>query len=75
MTDEIKENHFFKIKKYYNVYLYDDFQILKNIKKIDNYKLFCIENIIMNDAYKKISTFKVKGKKYDTYLYEKSGWQ
>lgn len=75
MTDEKKDNHFFKINYYYNLYLHSDFQILKNIKKKDNYKLFCIENIIMNKASIKISTFKVKSKKYDSYLYEKSGWQ
>jgi hypothetical protein len=75
MTDEINKKHFLKISNHYKLYLYDDFKILKNIKKYDNYKLFCIENIIMNNANKKISTFKVRGKKYNNYLYEKSGWQ
>lgn len=75
MTDEVEKYHFSKLKKYYNLYLFSDFEILKNIKKKDNYKLFCIENIIMDNAFKKISTFKVKSNKYDNHLYKKSGWQ
>tara|TARA_B110001469_G_C9644191_1_gene324914 strand:- start:2364 stop:3194 length:831 start_codon:yes stop_codon:yes gene_type:complete len=73
MTDEKEEGFFDEIKNYYNLKLCRNIKELKNIK--DNYYIFCIEKIIMNNASKKISNFKTKGETYDTYLINKNGWQ
>ncbi len=57
-------------------YFYSDFDILKQIKEEDNYKLFCIENEISKLSNKRISTFKTpfNGKYVDS-LSEQFGWQ
>ena len=73
MTDEIEKGFFDKIKKKYNLFLQNDIKDFENIT--DNYYIFCIEKIIMNNASKKISTFRVKGNNYDTFLIDKQGWQ
>jgi hypothetical protein len=59
---ELKKNDLYKI--YFNI----DFEELKNIESDDNYYLFCIEKIIMDNATIKISTFKVPGNYYNTSL-------
>ncbi len=40
----------------YKIWLYDDFAELCRIKKRDNYHLFCIENVIMQLAKKRVGT-------------------
>lgn len=59
--------------KDYTIYFFDDFEELKSIR--DNYYLFSIENVIMNLADIKCSTFNVPGTKYDCYLTNTAGWQ
>lgn len=60
------------------IYFFDDFENLKNIK--DNYYLYCIENEIMKNASIRCSTFNVKKKRkcdtfYHCYLTNFGGWQ
>uniref|UniRef100_A0A6C0J614 O-fucosyltransferase family protein n=1 Tax=viral metagenome TaxID=1070528 RepID=A0A6C0J614_9ZZZZ len=74
MTDEPNVKIFDKIKNFYNVFYYFNFELLKNIKN-DNYYLFQVENEIMNNADIKISTFKTNDSKYDNYLVNKKGFQ
>jgi len=77
MTDE-KISFFDKLKeqKYYSIYFFSDFEILKKIKEQDNYMLFCIENEICNLANKRISTWKTTNvNKYIDYLSETFGYQ
>lgn len=54
-----EKSSFFRFKKSpYKFWLYSDFPTLADIRLEDNYKLFCIENIIMEHAKLRISTFK-----------------
>jgi hypothetical protein len=55
------------------IYFFDDFEELKSIK--DNYYLFVVENVIMNLADIKCSTFNVPDNKYHCYLTNTAGWQ
>lgn len=76
MTNE--QTEFFnklKLQSEYKFYFYDDFEILVNIKKEDNYMLFCIENEIANHSTKRVSTFKTDFSKYCCYLTDAFGWQ
>lgn len=75
MTDEKNINIFKKISDFYNVKYYFDFEELKNIKQQDNYYLFQIENEIMSNANKRISTFKTQNPYYHNYLVNKNGLQ
>ncbi len=75
MTDEKNINIFKKISDFYNVKYYFDFEELKNIKQQDNYYLFQIENEIMSNANKRISTFKTQNPYYHNYLVNKNGFQ
>jgi hypothetical protein len=59
----------------YNIYFFNDFDILKKIKEEDNYLLFCIETEICKLADKKISTFKTPLTYYNDYLTDTPGWQ
>lgn len=75
MTDE-KVEFFHKLKSnvYYNIHFYNDFEELRKIKIKDNYMLFCIENVIMNNAKKRVSTFKINNTFFNYYLSEQLGW-
>jgi len=61
----------------YRIFFYTDFDCLKNID--NNYYLFCIENLIMEFAVKRCSTFNTKtnlaNNYYHSYLTEHAGWQ
>lgn len=77
MTNE-EISFFDKLKQQtdYNIYFFTDFEILKKIKKEDNYMLFCIENEISKLSDKRISTFRTPMvDKYIDYLTEAPGWQ
>ncbi len=58
MTNEKKKSFFNFKKSHYKVFLSTDFPFLEIISQQDNYLLFCIENIIMERAHLRISTFK-----------------
>jgi len=75
MTNEKNLSIFNELKSKYpnKVYFYKDFKNLRNIN--DNYYLFSIEKVIMNNANVKISTFKTKNNLYDDYLSNQSGYQ
>lgn len=73
MTNKIHELSELRNNKDYTIYFFDDFEELKSIR--DNYYLFSIENVIMNLADIKCSTFNVPGTKYDCYLTNTAGWQ
>ena len=62
MTNKIDEVIKIKENKNYNIYFFCDFEVLQNIN--DNYYLYCIENVIMDMAKIKCSTFKVKHSTY-----------
>jgi hypothetical protein len=68
--DELKELRNIKERR---IYFFDDFEELKSIN--DNYYLFSIENIIMNLADVRCSTFNTSDKKYDCYLTNTKGFQ
>jgi hypothetical protein len=58
----------------YDIYFYTDFKDLKNID--NNYLLFCVENVIMDMAPIRCSTFNTPRKKYyQYYLTDSPGWQ
>ena len=73
MTNKIDEIIGLKENKDFNIFFYDDFDILRNIK--DNYFLFCVENVIMRMARIRCSTFKVSSDYYNCNLTDKSGGQ
>lgn len=75
MTNEKNLSIFDELKSKYpnQVYFYQDFNNLRKIN--DNYYLFCIEKVIMNNANVKISTFKTNNSFYDDYLSNQSGFQ
>mgnify|MGYP006098654431 CR=1 FL=1 len=56
-----------------NVFFYTHYPVLKSIT--DNYYLFCVENIIMDSATIRCSTFKTNTNKYHCYLTDHPGWQ
>jgi len=73
MTNKINELSELRNNKDYKIYFFDDFEELKCIK--DNYYLFAIENVIMNLADIRCSTFNVPDNKYHCYLTNIAGWQ
>ena len=58
MTNERKRSFFDVKNSNYNILLSSDFPILAELSQQDNYLLFCIENMIMENAQLRISTFK-----------------
>ena len=59
----------------YRVLLYTGFDILRKIKIQDNYMLFCVENLIMKGASKRVSTFRSSPAYYNYSLSDVPGWQ
>ena len=57
MTNEVDLTLFDEVKNRYNTYFYTDFEELKDLYELDNYKLFSVELLILKGANKKISTF------------------
>lgn len=73
MTNKINELKELRNSKDRTIYFFDDFEELKSIK--DNYYLFAVENVIMNLADIRCSTFNVPDNKYHCYLTNTAGWQ
>jgi len=73
MTNKIDDVVELKDNKDYNIYFFNDFELLRNIT--DNYYLFCIENKIMSMAKIKCSTFKVLSGYYNCNLTDTIGYQ
>tara|TARA_Y100000816_G_scaffold291922_1_gene284984 strand:- start:2982 stop:3731 length:750 start_codon:yes stop_codon:yes gene_type:complete len=70
MTNRVNELLELNKNELYKIYFNIDFEELKNIGSDDNYYLFCIEKIIMDNAMVKISTFKIPGNYYNASLTE-----
>jgi len=73
MTNKINELKELRNNMDHKIYFFDDFEELKAIK--DNYYLFSIENVIMDLATIRCSTFNTPNKKYHCYLTKSPGWQ
>lgn len=56
-------------RQFKKVFFYDDFEELKALKRTDNYKLFCVENVIMRYAGTRVTTFKVHAGTVHAYLW------
>jgi len=73
MTNKINELNALRNNMDHKIYFFDDFEELKAIT--DNYYLFSIENIIMDLASIRCSTFNSPNKKYHCHLTIACGWQ
>ena len=73
MTNEKNLNIFNEIKDVYDTYFFTDLEELKNID--DNYFLYFVEKVIMENAQIRISTFKTNKDYYNDYLSEHKGFQ
>lgn len=71
MTNKIEELKCLSKSTNYELYFFNNFDILKDIK--DNYYLYSIENLIMKNATIKCSTFKTNKNYYDCYLTDHFG--
>ena len=73
MTDEKNLNVFNEVKDVYDTYFFTNFEELKSID--DNYFLYFVEKVIMENAEIRISTFKTNKDYYNDYLSEHKGFQ
>ena len=72
MTNRKEELNFIYNTDNYKIYFYSDFECLNNIQ--NNYYLFCIENVIMDMAKIRCSTFNTQNNYYNCYLTNYPGW-